>query len=73
MAFLRFNEVSMSAYIAFHQVIMKRLYFSFEIKENTVIWVKLFLADTNQCVSVVNKTSTDVRLYLRVSEGFVLG
>ena len=56
-----------------HPILLKRLEFSFGIKEKALTWVKSYLADRTQCVSVANKTSPDVGLLFGVPQGSVLG
>ena len=56
-----------------HSMLLKRLQFSFGIKEKALTWVKLYLANRTQCVSVVDKTSPDVGLLFGVPQGSVLG
>ena len=50
-------------------IILKRLEFSFQIKEKALT----YLADRTQCVSVGNKTSPDVGFLFTVPQGSVLG
>jgi len=56
-----------------HSILLKRLEFSFGIKEKALSWVKLNLAYRTQCVSVANKTSPDVGFLFGVPQGSVLG
>jgi len=56
-----------------HPILLKRLEFSFGIKEKALTWVKSYLADRTQCVSVANKTSPDVGLLFGVPQGSVSG
>jgi len=56
-----------------HPIILKHLEFSFGIQKNALTWVKLYLANRTQCVSVANKTSPDVGLLFGVPQGSVLG
>ena len=55
-----------------HPILLKRLEFSFGIKEKALTCVKLYLADRIQCVSVANKTLPDVGLLFGVPQGSVL-
>jgi len=54
-----------------HPILLKRLEFSFGIKEKASTSVKLYLAYRTQCVSVANKTLPDVGLF-GVPQGSVL-
>jgi len=56
-----------------YPILLKRLEFSFGIKEKAVTWVKSYLTDSTRCVSVADKTSPDVGLLFGVSQGSVLG
>jgi len=42
-----------------HPILLKSLEFSFGIKEKALTWVKSYLANRTQCVSVANKTSPE--------------
>jgi len=56
-----------------HPILLKRLEFSFGIKEKALTWVKSYLADRTHCVPVTDKISPDVDLHFGVSQGSVLG
>ena len=43
-----------------HPILLKRLEFSFGIKEKALTWVKSYLTDRSRCVSMTNETSPDV-------------
>ena len=53
-----------------HPILLKRLEFSFGIKENALTLVKSYLPDRTQYVSVAKKTSPDV--HFGVPQGSVL-
>jgi len=55
-----------------HPILLKRLEFSFGIKEKALSWVKSYLIDRTQCVSVANKTSPDIGLLFCVPQRSVL-
>ena len=55
-----------------HQILLKRLEFSFGIKERDLTWVKSYLTDITRCVSVTDKTSPNVGLLFGVPHGFIL-
>ena len=46
-----------------HPILLKCLEYFFGIKEKALNWVKSYLADRTQCVSVANKTSPGVGLF----------
>ena len=56
-----------------HPILLKRLEVSFGIKEKALTWVKSYLADRTECVSVANKTSPNVSILFGVPYGPVLG
>jgi len=56
-----------------YPILMKRLEFSFGIKEKALTWVKSYVADRTQYISVANKKSPDVGLLFGVPPGSVLG
>jgi len=55
-----------------HPMLLKRLEFSFGIEEKALTWVKSYLTDRTQCVSVMDKTYPDVDLPFGVPQGYVL-
>jgi len=55
-----------------HPILIKHLEFSFGIKKKALTWVKSYLTDRTQCVSVANKTSPDVGLLFGVPQGSIL-
>ena len=55
-----------------HPMLLKRLEFSFGIKGKVLTSVMSYLTDRTRRVSVVDKTSPDVLLYFRVSQGSIL-
>ena len=57
--------------VIYHPILLKRLEFSFGIKGKALTWIKSYLADRTQCVSVANKTSPDLSLF-GVPQGSVL-
>jgi len=56
-----------------HPILLKRLEFSFGIKEKALTWVQSYFADRTRSGSVANKTSPDVGFLFGVPEGSVLG
>ena len=58
--------------IIYHPILLKRLEYAFGIRENALTWVNSYLGYRTQCVSVADKTSPDVDLYIGVSQGSVL-
>jgi len=56
-----------------HTIVLKRLEFSFGIKEMVLTWVSSYLTDKTHCVSIANKISSDVSLLFGVLQESVLG
>ena len=56
-----------------HDILLKRLEYSYGISDNTLSWFESYLKDRTQCVSVGNATSSDLVLNFSVPQGSVLG
>jgi len=55
-----------------HPNLLRCFEFSFGIKEKALTWLKSYLADKTQCVSVTDITSPDIGLLFGVPQGSVL-
>ena len=49
-------DLSVAFDVIDHPILLKRLEFTFESKEKALTWVRSYIADRTQCVSVANKT-----------------
>ena len=56
-----------------HPILLKRLEFSFGIKEKALTWVKSYLTDRTPCVSLTNRISPNVGLLFGRPQGSLLG
>ena len=43
-----------------HPILLKHLEISFGIQKNAFTWIKSYIADRNQCISLAENTSPDV-------------
>ena len=56
-----------------HEILLKRLEYSYGITADALSWIQSYLKDRIQCVSIGNETSSDKVLNFSVPQGSVLG
>jgi len=56
-----------------HTILLNRLEFSFGITDDALLWLKSYLTERTQCVSIGSVQSNDIELCFGVPQGSVLG
>jgi hypothetical protein len=56
-----------------HNILLKRLSHSYGITDNALSWLRSYLTERKQCVSIDSMTSKDITLEFGVPQGSVLG
>ena len=72
MAGLIIFDLSAAFEIIDNLIVLKHIEFSFSTKERALTWVKSYITDRTQSISVDDKTSPDVSLHFDVPQGFDL-
>ena len=73
MAILVMLDLSAAFDVIDHEILLKRLEYTYGITADALSWIQSYLKDRIQCVSIGNETSSDKVMNFSVPQGSVLG